>query len=304
MKKITIITPTYNRAKTLPKVFESLLKQSFKDFIWIILDDGSTDNTEKVVENFQLLNPFFEIIYKKGKNRHKFLTVLEGVKMVKTSYFMVVDSDDIYPEDALETLISEVEKIENQDNYVAVMGLSADENGKIVGNQYPNNGFDGSIFEMRYKHKVRGDKFGIFITKTYQREISGKDFSQYEGKGYIPQSVIFNEYDAKGIKTRFMNKVVRFYLKDDDDVASVSNTRWSGKNLFGLAEGHLSFLNSYGNLLFSYPKPLLRNLIGYQTYALKNGREISKIIADVKNPLIKILGILALPFSLIYQKLK
>ena len=75
MKKITIITPTYNRAKTLPKVFESLLKQSFKDFIWIILDDGSTDNTTEVVENFQLFKPFFEIIYKKDKNRHKFLTV-------------------------------------------------------------------------------------------------------------------------------------------------------------------------------------------------------------------------------------
>jgi hypothetical protein len=54
------------------------------------------------------------------------------------------------------------------------MGLSADENGKIVGDKYPNNGFDGSIFEMRYKYKVRGDKFGIFITKTYQREISEK----------------------------------------------------------------------------------------------------------------------------------
>ena len=57
-------------------------------------------------------------------------------------------------------------------------------------------------------------------------------------------------------------------------------------------------------MLFSYPKPLLRNLIGYQTYSLKSGREIYKIIVDVKNPLIKILGILALPFSLIYQKLK
>ena len=304
MKKITIITPTYNRAKTLPKVFESLLKQSFKDFIWIILDDGSTDNTTEIVENFQLFNPFFEIIYKKDKNRHKFLTVLEGVKMVKTPYFMVVDSDDIYPEDALETLISEVEKIENQDNYVAVMGLSADENGKIVGNQYPNNGFDGSIFEMRYKHKVRGDKFGIFITKTYQREISGKDFSQYEGKGYIPQSVIFNDYDAKGVKTRFINKIVRIYLKDEDDTASVSNTRWSGKNLFGLAEGHLSFLNSYENRLFFYPKALLRNLIGYQTYSLKSGRKTSTIINEIKNVWIKVLGIFALPFSFIYQKLK
>ena len=64
MKKITIITPTYNQAKRF-EGFESLLNQSFKDFLWIILDDGSTDNTEKVVENFQPLNPFFEIIYKK-----------------------------------------------------------------------------------------------------------------------------------------------------------------------------------------------------------------------------------------------
>ena len=304
MKKITIITPTYNRAKTLPKVFESLLNQSFKDFLWIILDDGSTDNTHEVVQNFQLLNPFFEIIYKKDKNRHKFLTVLEGVKMVKTPYFMVIDSDDIYPENSLEILISEVEKIDNQDSYISVMGLSADENGHIVGDQYPNNGFDGSILEMRYKYKVRGDKFGIFITQTYQREIAGKDYSQYEGKGYIPQSVIFNDYDAKGVKTRFINKVVRFYLKDEDDTASVSNTRWSGKNLFGLAEGHLSFLNAYGNQLFSYPKALIRNVIGYQTYALKSGRKTSTILTEIKNPLIKILGFFALPFSFIYQKNK
>ena len=304
MKKITIITPTYNRAKTLPKVFESLLNQSFKDFLWIILDDGSTDNTHEVVQNFQLLNPFFEIIYKKDKNRHKFLTVLEGVKMVKTPYFMVIDSDDIYPENSLEILISEVEKTDNQDDYISVMGLSADENGHIVGDQYPKNGFDGSILEMRYKYKVRGDKFGIFITQTYQREIVGKDYSQYEGKGYIPQSVIFNDYDAKGVKTRFINKVVRFYLKDEDDTASVSNTRWSGKNLFGLTEGHLSFLNAYGNQLFSYPKALIRNVIGYQIYALKSGRKTSTILTEIKNPLIKILGFFALPFSFIYQKNK
>ena len=303
MNKITIITPTYNRAHTLPIAFEGLKKQTFKDFCWLILDDGSTDNTSEIVENFKKEN-LFTITYKKDKNRHKFLTVLDGIKIVETPYFIILDSDDTYPENALEILVNEAETIKNQENYIGVMGLSADEEGNIVGDKYPNNGFDGSIFEMRYKYKVKGDKNGIFFTKTYQRKIEGKDFTKYEGKGYIPQSVIFNDYDSKGIKTRFINKIIRFYLKDENDTASVSNTRWSGKNLFGLTEGHLSFLNSYGNLLFSYPKPLLRNLIGYQTYALKNGREISKIIADVKNPLIKILGILALPFSLIYQKLK
>lgn len=304
MKKITIITPTYNRAKTLPKVFEALIKQSFRDFIWIILDDGSTDNTQEVVSYFQNLNPFFEICYQKNHNRHKFLTVLEGVKMVKTHYFMVVDSDDVYPENALETLLSEAEKIPNQDEYIAVMGLSADENGHIVGDQYPNNGFDGSILEMRYKYQVRGDKFGIFITKTYQREVLGKDFSSYEGKGYIPQSILFNAYDAKGVKTRFINKIVRYYLKDDNDAASVSNTRWSGKNLYGLTEGHLSFLNAYGDQLFAYPKALLRNIIGYQTYALKSGRTISDTLTEIKNPKIKALSFCTFPFSFIYQKIK
>lgn len=97
------------------------------------------------------------------------MTVLEGVKMVKTPYFMVVDSDDAYPEDALENLISEVEKIENQDDYISVMGLSADENGKIVGDKYPNEGFDGSIFEMRYKYKVRGDKFDFYYQNLSKR---------------------------------------------------------------------------------------------------------------------------------------
>lgn len=303
MNKITIITPTYNRAHTLPIAFEGLKKQTFKDFCWLILDDGSTDNTSEIVENFKKEN-LFSITYKKDRNRHKFLTVLEGIKMVETQYFIILDSDDTYPENALEILVNEAETIENQENYIGVMGLSADEDGIIVGDKYPNNGFDGSIFEMRYKYKVKGDKNGIFFTKTYQKEISDKDFSKYEGKGYIPQSVIFNDYDSKGIKTRFINKIIRFYLKDENDTASVSNTRWSGKNLFGLTEGHLSFLNSYGNQLFSYPKPLVRNIVGYLFYSIMIKSNFLEIISKINPKLIRILSIFFLPFSYLYYFIK
>lgn len=301
--KITIITPTYNRAHTLPRVYESLKNQTFKDFKWIIMDDGSMDNTREIVEQFQGEN-IFPIEYYQQPNRHKFLTVLDGIRKVKSKYHMVVDSDDTYPKDSLEILYNEVEKIQNQDEYIALMGLSADENGEIVGTLYPNNGFDGSIFDMRYKYKVRGDKFGIFISKTYLKQIENKDYSQYEGKGYIPQSVIFNEYDAKGIKTRFINKVVRTYLKDENDQASVSNTRWTGKNVFGLKEGHLSFLNTYRSKLFAYPKALIRNIIGYQFYSFKNKNSIFEIISSPKNFIIKLLGLILLPFSFIYHKMK
>ncbi len=303
MNKITIITPTFNRANTLSRVFESLKRQTFKNFSWVILDDGSTDNTAEMVASFQNENSF-DISYQKKHNRHKFLTVWEGIKTVETPYFMVVDSDDTYPEKALEILITEAEKIENQDEFIGIMGLSADENGNLVGDQYPGDGFDGSILKMRYKYKIKGDKFGIFFTKTYHRETQNMDFSKYEGMGYIPQSVIFNQYDARGIKTRFINKIVRYYLKDENDTGSVSNTRWSGKNIFGLAEGHLSFINSYGSQLFIYPKALLRNLIGYQIFSIKSGRKFYGIIFDIENPMILLAGIICFPISYFFQKTK
>ncbi len=299
--KITIVTPSYNRAHTLTRVYDSLKKQTFRDFKWIIMDDGSTDNTKEIVDNFKS-EGLLEIEYFWNENQHKFITVFEGIKKVTSQYFMIVDSDDSYPTDSLQILFDEVEKISNQDEYISVMGLSQYTDGKIVGNQYPNNGFDGSIFDMRYKYKVRGDKFGIFITKTYQQLLKNFDYSPYKNKGYIPQSVFFNTYDADGVQTKFVNKVVRNYHLDDDDVNSVSNTRWTGKNTFGLLEGYRSFLNSYGAKLFSYPKALIRNLVGYQVYSMINKRGLSEINKGLQH--FKLLSTMIYPLSYIYYKQK
>ncbi|MFV0144773.1 glycosyltransferase [Empedobacter falsenii] len=299
--KITIITPSYNRAHTLPRVYDSLKNQTFKDFKWIIMDDGSTDNTKEIVEHFKT-EGLLDIEYFWNENQHKFITVFEGIKKVTSPYFMIVDSDDSYPIDSLQLLFDEVEQIQNQEEFISVMGLSQFEDGRIVGHEYPNNGFDGSIFDMRYKHKVRGDKFGIFITKTYQQLLINFDYSIYQGKGYIPQAVFFNTYDANGVKTRFVNKVVRNYHLDEADEHSVSNTRWTGKNTFGLMEGYKSFLNSYGTKLFHYPKTLIRNLVGYQIYAMINHRNLSEINKELKH--FNMLSILIYPLSFVYYKLK
>ncbi|TGN27145.1 glycosyltransferase family A protein [Empedobacter tilapiae] len=299
--KITIVTPSYNRAHTLTRVYDSLKNQIFKDFKWIIMDDGSTDNTKELVESFQEEN-LLKIEYFWNENQHKFVTVFEGIKKVTSKYFMIVDSDDSYPTDSLQILFDEVEQIQNQDEYISVMGLSQYTDGKIVGDQYPNNGFDGSIFDMRYKYKVRGDKFGIFITKTYQQLLKNFDYSLYKNKGYIPQTVFFNTYDANGVKTRFVNKVVRNYHLDESDENSVSNTRWSGKNTFGLMEGYRSFLNSYGKKLFNYPKALIRNLVGYQVYSIINQRDLSEINKELKQ--FKMLSTLIYPLSYLYYKQK
>lgn len=299
--KITIVTPTFNRAHTLKRAFDSLLNQTFKDFKWIIMDDGSTDDTEDVVRSFQVVSPFV-IEYHYSPNKHKFHTVFDGIKKVETPYFIILDSDDSYPIDAFEILYNECEKVENQEEYISVMGLSGDEEGKVVGDEYPNGGFDGSIFEMRYKYKVRGDKNGMFFTKTYQRELEKFDYSGIPKGIYIPQSVFFNVYDAKGVKTRFINKIIRNYHKDENDVASVSNTRWSGKNRIGLMMGHLSFLNNYGKQLCKYPKALIRNLVGYHLYSYASGKSLKEINQELKY--FKLYSTLLVPFSFLYYKIK
>lgn len=300
MAAITIVTPTYNRAHTLERSFNALKKQSFKDFKWIIMDDGSTDDTRHLVARFQNEN-IFDIDYYYNDNQHKFITVFKGIEKVSTPYFMVLDSDDSYPSDALQILFDESESIKNQEDFIGIIGHSADKDGQIVGDVFPEE-FDGSIFEMRYKHKVRGDKNGIFFTKTYQQLLSHFNYQQYQGKGYIPQSVFFNTYDAEGVKTRFINKIVRNYFMDLEDQHSVSNTRWSRKNTFGLMEGHLSFLNAYGGQLWRYPKALIRNLVSYQAYARVNNKGLIDINKRLKS--FKMLSVFLYPLSLLYLKIK
>ena len=145
---------------------------------------------------------------------------------------------------------------------------------------------------MRYKHKVRGDKFGILSqnlskTEKFQEKIS----ANMKAKDTFHNPVIFNELTLKGFKTRFMNKMVRFYPKMMMMSLYLFPIQDGAEKSFGLTEGHLSFLlNSYGNQLFFYPKALLRNN-WLPNLCFKNGRKISIILSDVKNPVIKILGI-------------
>lgn len=300
--KLTVVTPTFNRAHTLQRAFDSLKNQTVQTFKWIIMDDGSSDGTKELVERFQQSSPF-EIDYFYNENQHKFHTVFNGIKKVQTPYFIILDSDDSYPKDAFEILIGEAEKIENQEDFISVMGLSGDENGNVVGDKYPAE-FDGSVFQMRYKYKVKGDKNGVFFTQSYLRELERFDYSSLPKGIYIPQSVFFNTYDAKGLKTRFINQIIRTYHKDENDAASVSNTRWSGKNRYGLMLGHQSFLNSYGKQLFPYPKALFRNLIGYQVYAIKNQKTYPEIISGIQHPVIKFLGFLIFPIGYFYSLTK
>ena len=97
---ISIITPTYNRADLLPRVFDSLQKQTSKDFEWLIIDDGSSDNTDEVVNTFTTTD--FNIYYYKKENGGKHTALNYGISRAKGDYILIVDTDDYLTENAIE----------------------------------------------------------------------------------------------------------------------------------------------------------------------------------------------------------
>ena len=133
---ITIFTATYNRKHTLIRLYESLCKQKKKNFEWLIIDDGSTDNTEELVSEFQKKTDSFPILYKKQRNGGKHRAINTAVQMAKGTLFFCVDSDDYLTEDA--TLSIEEEWKNNKQN---IMGLCFrrinPETNEIIGKKFP-----------------------------------------------------------------------------------------------------------------------------------------------------------------------
>ncbi|MGO4707685.1 glycosyltransferase family A protein [Chryseobacterium sp. 2TAF14] len=295
MKKplVTILTPTYNRAHTLPRVFESLQNQTFKDFEWLVIDDGSTDKTKELVEEFQK-NSDFKIRYYYQENQHKFLTFFRGIDLAEGKYFSPLDSDDALPKDSMEILVSTWEQINNDQNIVFVSTLCEDQSGNIVGDHFPEPPFICTIFDMRYKYKIKGDKWGMGKTEIYKK--MKLNFENLSGKGFIPEGVFQFQFDKLGFHY-CINKVTRIYFRDKEDEQSLANQFYDKKNAFGLAENYKAFLNTYSSKIWSNPVPVIRNIGGYIKFSSADKRTFKKTISELNSLPVKIITALVYPFS-------
>lgn len=180
---LTIFTPTYNRADLLPRGYRALCNQSCKDFIWMIIDDGSTDNTEEVVSEMQKVDNGFEIryIYKENGGLHTGYNT--AIKNADTELCMCIDSDDWIAEDAVEKIIQTWKKVRRKD-CAGICGLDADISGKPTcyidtNKKYINlNTYDVS-------HKWAGDRKLVIRTDLYKKVAP---MPTYEGeKNFNPQ---------------------------------------------------------------------------------------------------------------------
>ncbi len=167
MPLITIFTPTFNRAHTIERTYKSLLMQSCKDFIWLIIDDGSTDNTFELIQRWQKQNNGFNIryIYKENGGVHTAHNV--AYENIDTELNMCIDSDDCIAIDAISKIVSKWNDVK-QNDYAGIMSLNADFNGNILGKRFSNEQYETTVSGY-YSNGGSGDKKLIYRTDVIKK---------------------------------------------------------------------------------------------------------------------------------------
>lgn len=188
MPFITIFTPTYNRKKTLERLYKSLTKQTFKDFEWLIVDDGSTDDTKEYIQS--LINSLtdFKIRYYYQQNSGKHVAYNLGLRLAKGMYFFCVDSDDWLPIDSIES-INKILVNKKDINTIGVIGLKSLKNGKLLSPTFPQNIIRCNTYYLSEILKCRGEWSLVFETK----KAIHFPFPIINGEKFMGELVIYDE---------------------------------------------------------------------------------------------------------------
>lgn len=168
MKLLTVFTPTYNRAYCLDNCYQSLVRQTSKDFIWLIIDDGSTDNTEQIVAEW-MKEKKVEIRYQWQENRGMHGAHNTAYELIETELNVCIDSDDYMPDDAVEKIVNFWKEHGNND-VSGIIGLDANSENQVIGTKLPEHFGQTTLFNLYHKYGVKGDKKLVYrteLTKQY-----------------------------------------------------------------------------------------------------------------------------------------
>lgn len=200
---ITVFTPTYNRAHLLTRLYESLKAQTWQDFEWIIVDDGSTDNTEAIAQSFFPPSGGMEggLIHQPNGGKHR--AINRGVQEARGELFFIADSDDYLPEDSLAKVSEYYQKIKGDKTIGGVCGLDIAPDGANVSSALPQDDIICTSLDIRLKYHIKGDLKEVFLTSV-MREFS---FPEVDGERFCPEALVWNRIGQK-YKLLFFNQPI------------------------------------------------------------------------------------------------
>lgn len=283
MKILTIFTPTYNRMGTLKRTYESLCRQTNKNFIWLIIDDGSSDNTNDVVRQWQNNNNGFEIryIYKENGGMHTAHNT--AYENIDTELNTCIDSDDFMPDDAVEKILSFWNK-HGSDKYAGIVGLDQKHDGSIIGTSFtkPETTLTGF-----YAEGGKGDKKLVYRTDVIKKY---PPYPEFEGEKYVALAYKYMLCD-QDYKLLTLNEPL-VTVEYQEDGSSLNMYKQYVRNPRGFA--------FYRKVCMQYQPKLKRKFIECIHY-VSSCRLYGETETVKKSPL-KLMTIMAYPFGILLSK--
>ncbi len=212
----TVCTPTYNRGELLPRVYASLRMQTFTNFEWLVVDDGSVDGTGDLVSRWRVESPF-PIRYYWQENSGKHMAHNVCVRNARGELFVMIDSDDWLVATALERLRWEWDQIPDKQRYSGVCCLFQYEDGETVGDCFPRNQMESDAVDLRYNLGIHGDKIGCTRTDILRMF----PFPDYLGRQLVPESLVWNRISQE-YHLRCVNAVIGVKEYQTDGLTDLS----------------------------------------------------------------------------------
>ncbi|MGD6802082.1 glycosyltransferase family 2 protein [Rossellomorea aquimaris] len=274
--KITVFTATYNREHTLSRLYYSLQRQTFREFEWVIVDDGSTDNTEELINNFKSdkINSF-TIKYIKQERGGKHRAINTGLDIAEGELFFLVDSDDYITENALEKIVFWEKSINNKSEYSGLCGLSGYDKNTSIGTTFKGDYKDMRVTEQ-FSSSITGDRANIFYTSIFRKY----KYPTFEGEWHIAPGVPYIRMATDGYKMRYFNDIIYIAEYLEDGLTKMGDRKIS-ENFNGYT------LRSKELLLTEIPLKRKLEVIGKYSYlGKKKGLKYNKIAKNLNTNII------------------
>lgn len=277
---LTVFTPAYNRAYTLPRTYESMKSQRNTDFIWLVVDDGSSDNTAELVRQWQSEKNGFEIQYVHKENGGMHTVHNTAYELIDTELNTCVDSDDALAPDAVQIIYDAWQKVKDK-GYAGLLGLDAEFGGKLIGKGFPEGLTETTLYGY-YRNGGFGDKKLILRTDVVRQY---PPYPTYEGERFVPLGSLYHMIDHDYLLSVLDAVVCLVEYMPDGSTHNMVRQYYRNPN--GFRYGRLVELGS--------PLALKRKLKVYVHYAAESILAGKPIIADAPN---KLLALLSAPIGL------
>jgi len=274
--RFTVFTPVFNCENTIARVHESLLNQTFKDFEWLIINDGSTDQSDEKIKEILQTSPLHINYVNNKNNQHKMGCFMQSIGLAKGEFLLTFDGDDECTPHALKTFEDEYNSVpaDKKEHVGAVTVLCIDQHDNLVGQEFPESPFYCNTFKAKMLKHISGEKWGFTKTDILKgMQVNTEIFN----KGLIPESLIWNLVAKAGYLTKCVNIHLRIYHSDVE--GSLSSSSSLASTAYGTILIAISQLNwFFKDLFFTSPVYFLKSLYfllrssNYLDYTLKDYR--------------------------------